>query len=266
LSPESAPNGPPSQSRALAGSFLGTGKGRQLVLTWGAIFFTVTVTAIENKTWCPTIIARPLAAMTGLPWVFSLEVAWSILLVLNTAVLLAFVRYCERQPWYSIGIRMPSMKDVSFGLLAALIDILIQGRISRLMFGAVVPQARHSPAPFDQIPFVAWVAFFVADALLEEIGNRAYVIERVATLTGSVPAGALLSFVFSVAFHLPSYGFKNTMRVSSMFLLLIGLYVWRRNVPCSVLAHVLINTEIAVLERLPPPLLRPLLPLIGLGR
>ena len=230
-----------------------------------AIFFTVAVTIVEIKTWCPTMVAKPIAAMTGLPWVFSLEIAWSILLLLDTAVLLAFVRYCELQPWCSIGIRMPSMRDVSVALLAALIDILIQARISRLMFGAVVPHLSHSPAPFDQIPFAAWVAFFVADALLEEIGNRAYVIERVAALTGSVPAGALLSFVFSVAFHLPGYGLKNSMRVSSMSLLLIGLYVWRRNVPCSVLAHVLINTEIAVLQRLPPRLLRPLLPLIGLG-
>jgi uncharacterized protein len=81
----------------------------------------------------------------------------------------------------------------------------------------------------------------LANGIAEEAGFRGYAIERIEELTGSTLLGASAPFIVNVLVHVPVWGFHGMLMKAPILLLLVVLYLWRRNLPACALAHVMID-------------------------
>lgn len=81
----------------------------------------------------------------------------------------------------------------------------------------------------------------VANGIAEEVGFRGYAIERIEELTGSTLLGASVPLIVNVLVHAPVWGFQGMLAKAPILLLLVALYLWRRNLPACALVHVLMD-------------------------
>jgi membrane protease YdiL (CAAX protease family) len=123
-------------------------------------------------------------------------------------------------------------------------------------------QNRHL---FLLIPRVLRFSSAAADSFAEEIGSRAYVIERFTMLTGKFWVGGCLSVAASLFMHIYIWGVHGAMERLPSLLLLTALYMWRRNLGASVLAHFLIDAELSLVLMLPKSIIHQIAFLLGLG-
>jgi membrane protease YdiL (CAAX protease family) len=77
--------------------------------------------------------------------------------------------------------------------------------------------------------------------ITEEIMWRGYPIERLTELTGRLWIGAVVSFLGFLAVHYPDWGLAGAIPQGVFSLVLVGVYVWSRNVVTSMLTHGVIN-------------------------
>ncbi|MFC7251506.1 CPBP family intramembrane glutamic endopeptidase [Halomicroarcula sp. GCM10025324] len=90
----------------------------------------------------------------------------------------------------------------------------------------------------------------VTAVVTEEILWRGYPIERLTELTGSVWVGAGVSGVVFLAVHFPAWGIVGAVPQAVFTLVLVGVYVWSRNVVACMISHGVINVlMILVLPR-----------------
>ena len=169
---------------------------------------------------------------SGLGPLWGGEAAW----VAFFLVILLYVVLVERRPLSSIGFRRPKWSDAGLGVGAAILilagDIALS-RIDALFHLAVKPQIGALFAtPFGYRVFVVARA-----AIVEETAFRGYGLERVTELTGSKwPAAAVTFALFTLA-HYPGGGLALALAAACGGLVLTLLYLWRRNLWTTILAH-----------------------------
>jgi uncharacterized protein len=76
-------------------------------------------------------------------------------------------------------------------------------------------------------------------AVTEEIEGRGYLIERLEMVTGSTTVAALGTFVTFLALHATLFGGAYALGLVPWAVVLIGLYLWRRNLSACILMHLL---------------------------
>ncbi len=155
-----------------------------------------------------------------------------------TAVLLGYVLLIEKRPLSSIGLRLPTWKSLVFGVLAGI--LLVAGVVAIL---TVVMPALHlkmnagAMAGLIHTPLWFRVILVLRAAVFEEIVYRGYCIERTQELTGS----RVFAFVFSVAAftyaHAAYWGWAPLLIPAFGGIVLAGLYLWRRDLSCNMIAH-----------------------------
>jgi membrane protease YdiL (CAAX protease family) len=84
-----------------------------------------------------------------------------------------------------------------------------------------------------------WFRFLMVlrAAIVEEILFRGYLIEKVQQLTASPPLAIALSIATFTLAHLSGWGMVQLIPVFADGLILALLYVWRRDLPCNMIAH-----------------------------
>jgi membrane protease YdiL (CAAX protease family) len=82
-------------------------------------------------------------------------------------------------------------------------------------------------------------------AVTEEVIHRAYIVERIADLTGRAWIGGVLTCAIFAAGHVPFFGLRTVLFVQLPgAILMTVLYVRRRNLKASILLHLLIDLPI----------------------
>jgi CAAX protease family protein len=160
------------------------------------------------------------------------------------------VRYLERLPLTSIGLRRPDWRTVVSGLAVAavvlgVLPLVTDPLVARLHDGRVEAGmqliARWPP----------WSRLFVAvtSGFAEETLYRGYAIERLAMLTGRRwLAATLAAVVFAIA-HAPAWGLGFALVADLPFSVLMSLfYLWRRDLLANGLAH---STGLVIMIGLP---------------
>jgi membrane protease YdiL (CAAX protease family) len=142
-------------------------------------------------------------------------------------VILGLILPWERLPLRSIGFRMPSFLDVGAMALA-----LVAMWVTVALF-VVATHASTNEAPaveIARIPLLLRVTIFLTAGFCEELLFRAYAVERLALLTGSMwIAGAISVGLFTLG-HVPRYGFSPSLAIVAIIgAFLTALYLWRRN-------------------------------------
>jgi membrane protease YdiL (CAAX protease family) len=179
----------------------------------------------------------------GLSWISAWELVGLFSKSLVIFTLLLLVVYWERRPLTSIGVRALSVRDLLAAVATLLAFVLVNCRL--ILFVDRMPVLRaelmRGVAMYASLPkWLDWSGL-VANGIAEEVGFRGYAIERIEELTGSKLLGASVPLIVNVLVHAPVWGFHGMLIKAPILLLLVALYLWRRNLPACALAHVLID-------------------------
>lgn len=198
-------------------------------------------------------LALALLAQTALvailgPFLRPVE-AWVLLAVgppwIATATLVGFVSWVERRPLASIGAAWPTWSDLWLGLGGAVVGLLTMPLVIPIR-NALGFELGGAALMLLQFPLWATILVVITAAVTEEVLFRAYPIERVAEITGSVWAGAVFSFVGFVLLHVPAWGVGHVIDISGVSIVLVALYVWRRRLGPVIVMHFLTNFVLLV--------------------
>jgi membrane protease YdiL (CAAX protease family) len=193
-----------------------------------------------------------LAPLVGLSPLSAGGLIYVVVHVLQVALLLMLVRYWERQPWTSVGFKKISLRDGIIGLVAWFVAIRIAMVSARINWSisAIGPSVAASLSDHNS-PWVLGhgfgLVFITAGTIAEELGSRAYVIERFTALTGRIWFAGCISLLASTVMHIPAWGTQGALSRASTLLVFVLLYMWRRNLFLSILTHLLMNMNLFIL-------------------
>jgi membrane protease YdiL (CAAX protease family) len=161
------------------------------------------------------------------------ELIWWAVVV----VVLAYVRFAERRPVTSLGLRAPSVPDV---LWAATVGVVTLAGAAGIFFW-LLPLLHLSEAqPMAQLlatPLWWRLISTVRAAVAEEVLFRGYALERLVDLTASLRIAALISWLVFTVEHVGPWGWGHLLIAGFGGLTLTLLYVWRRNLWANIIAH-----------------------------
>jgi membrane protease YdiL (CAAX protease family) len=157
------------------------------------------------------------------------------------AATLLYVSLVERRPLSSIGLRKPSLRDITSAIGTAVVLIVLLAMVYFWVFPLFHIQEDAQINKLLATPGW-WLAISVVRAgVSEEVLFRGYPIERLSELTGSRWAAALLPLVPFMLAHVAPWGWAHLLVAGIGGGILTGLYLWRRNLWANILAHCLID-------------------------
>ena len=162
---------------------------------------------------------------------------WSI-----GAFMLLWIVYAEKLPLSSIGIKRPSAGTFVWGFLFAILmiaSVMLCYAVLFPVFGLELNQ--QVVASITRTPLRLQCAVMLRAGFVEEILYRGYAIERLQALTGSKWLAGVVSAAVFILMHLAGWGGAQLIVVTFGAVLLTILYMWRRDLPCAMLAHALTN-------------------------
>ncbi len=173
-----------------------------------------------------------------------LAVMWALCLAV-----LALVRFVERRPWASVGVRPPGLRwlvlAAGIGLVLSLL-VPALGALAELLLptgdsgtvGSV--GARHH-----------WLVLLLAvltAAVTEEVLFRGYALERLLELSGSKTLAAIVSLASFTLTHGGSWALSHVIGVViPLGAALTLLYLWRRNLIVVIVAHFVVDLPLVFL-------------------
>ncbi len=158
------------------------------------------------------------------------------------ALLVAYVLRVEHRPLASIGLRRPGWKTVVYGVLAAVVMIATVVLSYNVIFPLLGLQMNHAAtARITRHPQWLQMLIFARAAVVEEILYRGYPIERIQQLTGSKWIAFAVSVVVFTLAHLAGWGGAQLIVAGFGAVILGLLYLWRRDLPCNMIAHFLVD-------------------------
>ena len=164
---------------------------------------------------------------------------WSFALIL-----LLWLRYVEHLPFSSIGLRRPTGKTIGFGILAGVVLIAIM----IIQFAVIIPMLHLSPAQSlaEKAAIMRHslgyrILLVLRATVVEEILFRGYLIEKIRQLTGSVTLAVIVSVAAFTYAHLSGWGLVHLIPVCAGGIVFALLYVWRRDLPCNMIGHFIVD-------------------------
>jgi CAAX protease family protein len=154
--------------------------------------------------------------------------------------LLVWVRWVERLPLSSIGLKRPNRATFGWGvagavaligsfvLCYALILPLLGLRVDVQRTGSIIRNA-----------YWLQLVIFVFAAFIEEIIYRGYIIERIEALTGSKWLAFAISVTAFTLVHLSSWAVSQLIVVAFGAVIMGVLYLWKRDLVMVMIAHCL---------------------------
>lgn len=160
---------------------------------------------------------------------------------LLVSILLVIVLYWERRRLTSIGLRVPSQREAAVRIGAGLCGVVL----GLVAIGVAVTtfqfEQPETLSALSQLSLPVRVTIVVTAVITEEILWRGYPIERLTELTGNIWTGAAVSGVVFLAVHYPAWGFVGAIPQTVFTLIIVGVYVWSRNVVACMCTHGVIN-------------------------
>jgi membrane protease YdiL (CAAX protease family) len=186
-------------------------------------------------------IGRWIAPGNSIPALLCREFIWWF----YAAAVLFWLVFVERLPVSSIGLRRPEAKTLLFALLSAVAALMVFAfhfavivRVFHLSTAAMMAQRQLILG----YPYWFKVLMVLRAAVVEELLFRGYIIEKLRLLTGSVVPAVAVSVLAFTAAHLSGWGAVQLIPVFGTAVILALLYIWRRDLPCNMLAHFLVDS------------------------
>ena len=168
-----------------------------------------------------------------------IQVALQLLYCGMAAFLLWFVLRVEKLRLSSIGLRKPTWLTVVSGIGLLLVSSYVVAPLVAPLQDVLGTEGMQSG--LDQIaimPMSFRVVVGATGGVIEEIFYRGYAIERLATITGRVWLGGLISALIFGLSHIPAWGLGFALAADMPFgILMTAFYLWRRDLVANMLAH-----------------------------
>jgi uncharacterized protein len=155
-----------------------------------------------------------------------------------TLVIIAFVTLIERRPLSSIGIVRPTWRTAVFGIAGGAVMLGAIVFVYSVIYPLLhVPFDAGATSVFGTLPPWLNAAIVIRAAVFEEVFYRGFAIERLSEILASRKIAALISWAAFTLAHLSSWGWAHLIVAGSGGIVLTVLYLWRRDLPCCMLAH-----------------------------
>ena len=156
-----------------------------------------------------------------------------------TIIVVLVLRFGERKPLRSIGLRRPTWMTPLLGI-AGLVLIYATEPLGTLMLKATGGSVPKQALTFlGSMPIWLLVLITLRAAVCEEILFRGYGIERLTALTGSRFVGAIVPGIIFMAAHAQNYGLRYMLFILPTTVILTALYLWRRDLAANMTTHFL---------------------------
>lgn len=157
-----------------------------------------------------------------------------------TGLLIGYIILVERRPLSSVNLRWPTWKSFAFGAAAAVLMVAGIALLYAVVLPAMGPSASAGKLnTIKALPVWFRVMLILRAAAFEELFYRGFVIERLTDLTGLRWLAAVISVTAFTLAHLEYWGWAHLMIAGFAGCLLTGLYLWRRDLACNMIAHLL---------------------------
>ena len=183
-------------------------------------------------------IGRWLAPGDSISALLIREAVWWV----YAAAVLLWLGLVERLPLSSIGFRRPTGKTLGFAVLGAgalMVVFFIHFGVIVRVFHLDAAAALYQQKIILSRPYWYRVLMVLRAAVVEEILFRGYIIEKVRQLTGSAALAVAVSVLAFTGAHFAGWGLVHLIPVFGAAVIFALLYVWRRDLPCNMLAHFL---------------------------
>jgi len=166
---------------------------------------------------------------------------------LVVGVLLAVVLYWERRRLASIGLETPDRRQTLVALGAGVGAVVLALLVTGLAVAAFDLEQPETLSTIEELSLPVKLVVVGTAVVTEELLWRGYPIERLTELTGTVWVGAATSAVVFLAVHAPAWGVVGAIPQAVFTLVLVGVYVWSRNVVACMLTHGVVNAVMLLL-------------------
>ncbi len=179
------------------------------------------------------------------------------------ALLILTLQY-DRLPLGSLGVHQFRAEELYFGLSVGLALIALSAAVAELLphhgatGGGEFASLIAAMAPADssglrQAPI--WLALLViaAGVFAEELAARGYAIRRLRAIVGTTALAAAVALVIDIVARIPLWGLRYTIVTLPAEIVLVALFVWRRQLTTCVVAHLTLVLTIFVAFHLTGP-------------
>ena len=199
-----------------------------------------------------SLFGAPLLGRLDLPyWVDATAVRSFLANSLSTWVLvglvLAIVLYWENRRLNSIGIRVPTRRETAVGLSAGVLGVVLGLLATGVAIVTLQLDQPETLSALSRLSLPVQLVIVVTAVVTEEILWRGYPIERLTEVTGNVWIGAAVSGIVFLAVHFPAWGIVGAIPQAVFTLVIVGVYVWSRNVVACMLTHGVINVVMVLI-------------------
>lgn len=145
----------------------------------------------------------------------------------------------EKLPLASIGLKPPTRATVGWSL-ATTVALIASAMLSFALVGPALGLAQNTAATSSVVDVPLWLLLLtpLVAGVTEEIIYRGYAIERLTFLTARRWLGAVLAGSAFLLAHW-SWGALQLIVVGFGTLIFTALYLWRRDLLCCMIAHIL---------------------------
>jgi membrane protease YdiL (CAAX protease family) len=159
------------------------------------------------------------------------------------ATVLAIALLWETRTLASIGLRRFRFASLAFAIAGA-VAMVGAGALAAYVVYGLLHQPQHSDAQAAALVdgSVAYaVCIAVRAGVIEEIFFRGLAIEQLTVLTGSRFLSALLATAVFVVIHALHFEWIQLVPIAGVSIVLVGLYLWRRDLWANILAHIIVD-------------------------
>jgi CAAX protease family protein len=167
--------------------------------------------------------------------------------------ILGAVRFLEKTPLCSVGLRRPTARSVLWGVGAFLLAVC-SGFGAEHALQTLVPSTFSAVDPLVALPPALLLMTSLVAGFAEEVTMRGCAIEALAALTGRVWVGALLAWLGAILAHVPYRSFLQALTGGPVDGVFVALYLWRRDVSACAVAHILYDSFALVWWPMLPPI------------
>jgi membrane protease YdiL (CAAX protease family) len=162
---------------------------------------------------------------------------------LYAAFVLAVALFWEHRTLASIGLRMPTLASLAFGIGGAAAMAGVGAAAAYVVYN-VLHQPAHADAQASAMvgsSVVYALCLGVRAGVVEEILFRGLAIEQLTILTGRRWLAALISVAVFVLIHALHFDWIQLVPIAAVSLVLTALYLWRQDLWANIIAHTLID-------------------------
>lgn len=188
------------------------------------------------------LLLSPVDRLLGAPDRLTTKVMEQLVLWVLFAVIIAVVRFWEKQPLASIGLRPFRWSSLAWGLILAATTIYVaMPSLTWALKAAGIPGFEAGMANLLVLPVWFRIVAVVTAGIVEDTLFLGYAFTRLTRITGSQwLAGIVAGAVFSLL-HLPNWGVGPVLTYFVAVGLAMSFFAWRRDLLANIVAHTIVD-------------------------